>query len=373
MWIAVELGAVRHLGAFGFIILLSNGLGIISPVVGSQGSDYISSYGRITHPHTRAGIYRGFASFGQEWWDGSWEVGYFQELKSLGFNALMPTFWWAQIENRDGTYQEARLAAIQKTITMAKNAGLEVIVGWRVSYEDGVADKSWQWGSTGYPTHDYVNRNLQWGGEYGRTRYLDFLDAMSSRFPQIVHIPWQCPYHREGPSDTDRSVFYSTTMPEMIQTIRNNIPDSPIVFVPIHQGLLGVEAGYYHDAEPLDDTNVIYGFGHMSPGKVEYDRNTWNYDMSQVDEVFEGIKIFRETYDAPMMSVEYFPLEWSGSIDQSRLDALEESLRRMKTYDAGWMYWRISIKHIGANDVLDPNYDFEIQHDLLSLLQGAIT
>ncbi len=310
---------------------------------------------------TEGEAYRGFAVRGEEFIYEKFTSEHFRKIRQWGFNSIMVTIWWSELiepyKDQPYVYDEDNLLALRRQVTLAQNEDLKVLLAGRVQYSSTASYDGWA-------THDYVNMQ-----DEGLDRYARFWEMMVQRFPESIYIPWQCPYHKQGTDSARDSRFYGVTFPTLLGAIREH-SNNTVVFVPIHQGLLGVEAGYYHDAEPLDDTNVIYGFGHMSPGKVEYDRNTWNYDMSQVDEVFEGIKIFRETYDAPMMSVEYFPLEWSGSIDQSRLDALEESLRRMKTYDAGWMYWRLSLS-IGATNIIEDMENFIPQPDLMDLLQSG--
>jgi len=72
-----------------------------------------------------------------------------------------------------------------------------------------------------------------------------------------------------------------------------------------------------------------------------------------------------------MMSVEYFPLQWQRGkpIDQSRLDAFEESLKQMKTYDVGWKYWRMSLVQKGGDNVLASIETLEPNTSILTLLQ----
>jgi hypothetical protein len=102
------------------------------------------------------------------------------------------------------------------------------------------------------------------------------------------------------------------------------------------------------------------------------DYKSGNYDIERLDEAFRGIKHWTETFNLPMMSVEYAPLRWERDepIDESRLACLNESLNRMGIYDVGWMYWRLSLGHASGDNILEDIENFEPNISILSLLQS---
>jgi len=307
-------------------------------------------------------VYRGFACGGDDFFYGRYTGEHFRRIKQWGFNCLLVTiFWSADIEQSKsafGVYNERNLQGLRRSVDLALSEGLKVILSGRVMYS---AESTWD----GWATHDYVNMQSE-----GLNRYAKFWEMMVQRFPDCMYCLWHAPYHKQDVDTARKTRFYNITMPTLIAAVRKH-SNNTIVFAPIYQGSqYGVEGYYYQTATPLDDNNIIYAVGHQTPKKVEYDSNKWDYDYVELESIFKGIKRWRETYNLPMMSVEYFPLEWvrGQPIDQSRLDALEESLKRMKAYNVGWMYWRLSLVQYAGN-ILENINNFEPNTSIFTLLQ----
>jgi len=309
-------------------------------------------------------VYRGFAVHSYQLIYGWFRIEHFNKIRQWGFNSVLVEFWWSKdfepSKSAVGVYNEQNLRKFRSAVDLARQAGLVVIISGRVCYDPSVT-ADWD----GWATHDYVNLNLSGG----LTRYARFWEMMVQRFPDCIYCLWHMPYHKQGVDSTRANKYYQTTFPTLLNAVRK-YSSNKVVFVPIHQGS---ESSYYKTAMPLRDSNIIYGLGHMSPGKVEYDSNTWDYDYADLTSIFAGVKRWRETFNLPMMSVEYFPLEWirGRSIAQSRLDALEESLKRMQLYNVGWMYWRLSLEG-GGDNILANTASFEPNQSILTRLQRAL-
>jgi hypothetical protein len=237
---------------------------------------------------------------------------------------------------------------------LAQAEGLNIVLSGRVQHEPG--DVSWD----GWSTHDYVN--LQ---EEGLNRYAKFWEMMVQRFPDCMYCLWHFPYHEQSVDSGRRNRFYDVTFPALLSAVRKH-SNNKVIFVPIRQS-----ADYYLTASPIDDYNIIYGLGHMITWNVA-DSGNWDYDYSGMDTAFSGIRRWTETFKLPMMSVEYAPLRWvrGEPIHQSRLDCLEESLKRMEMYRVGWMYWRISLSQHGGDNILANLENFEPNTSILSILQS---
>ena len=281
---------------------------------------------------------------------------HFAKIKQWGFNCIFVPFFWTfdfeQKEDDVGVYNEQNLQGLRRSVDLALSEGLEVILSGRVSFNNEV-------GWDGWATHDYVNMQ-----DEGLNRYAKFWEMMVQRFPDCMYCLWHFPYHQQGTDLARTSRFYDVTFPTLLSTVRKH-SNNKVIFVPIHQS-----ANYYLTANPIDDPNLIYGLGHMLAGKVEYGRN-WDYDYKELDNRFAGVKHWRETFNLPMMSVEYAPLSWvrGEPIHQSRLDCLNESLKRMSMYDVGWMYWCLSLTMKGGDNILASIENFKPNTSISTMLQ----
>ena len=314
---------------------------------------------------TEPEIYRGFAVSGEDFIYERYTSEDFRRIKQWGFNSLLVTVWWTEhIEpyaDQPFVYNEQKLQALERSVNLAQAEGLNIILSGRVQHEPGAV--SWD----GWSTHDYVN--LQ---EEGLNRYAKFWEMMVQRFPDCMYCLWHFPYHKQSADSMRRDRFYTVTFPTLLSAVRKH-SNNKVIFVPIYQGATknGETADYYLTATPIDDDNIIYGLGHMMPWSV-VDGDNWDYDYSRMDTAFSGAKRWKETFDLPMMSIEYAPLTWirGRPIHQSRIDCLDESLKRMSMYDVCWMYWRISLSQSGGDNILANIGNFEPNTSILTILQS---
>jgi hypothetical protein len=313
---------------------------------------------------TEPEIHRGFACSGDDLIKEKYTSEYFRRIKQWGFNTLLVEIWWTRdvepYADQPFVYNERKLQALKRSVNLAQAEGLNIILSGRVQHELG--DVSWD----GWSTHDYVN--LQEGG---LNRYAKFWEMMVQRFPNCMYCLWHFPYHEQSADSMRRDRFYTVTFPTLLSAVRKH-SNNKVVFVPIHQGATrnGETADYYLTASPIDDDNIIYGLGHMMPWSV-VDGGNWDYDYSRMDTAFSGIKRWTETFKLPMMSVEYSPIRWvrGEPIDKSRLDCLQESLKRMNIYNVGWMYWRLSLTQTWGDNIIEDINDFEPNTSILTILQ----
>jgi len=314
-------------------------------------------------------IHNGFACDGEDFIKERYTRQYFRQIKDWGFNALLVALWWGDIEqNADevGVYNESNLECLRYSIDLAKSEGLEVIISGRVCY-DPVEMPSW----AGWATHDYVNMS-----DEGLKRYAQFWEMVVRYFPDCMYCLWHYPYHRQAVDEARRDRFYNITFPTLLDAVRKN-SNNWVVFSPIHQGAIpenDENANYYLTAKPLSDNKIIYGLPHMIPWSVSY-YEEWDYDIKRMDDAFAGIVRWRETLDLPMMSVEYAPLYWNVGVPirKSRLDCLEESLKRMSQYRVGWMYWWMSLWQKNETNILIAPEKFKPHPQIFNLLQKYLT
>jgi len=353
-------------------------LGFSVNVQGSQTSGGIKTNGRIRDSKT----YYGFACAGSDWYLGNWRQSYFAELRSYGFDTIMPEVWWAKIEKWDGTYQTTRIDNINSTINMALAEGLNVFLSFRVCFDPDVFSDWWtDWYSYSLPTHDYVNFNQLGGGKNGRDRYADFLGDIAGFFPQATGFcVWHFPYHMQNDEVGGRKATYEgATTTALINAIRAMNPTCKIIWCPSQQGTgnNGETAEWFETGSPpsacVNDDNILYGLGHMVTYSV-CDGGSWNYDYGRMDIAFSGIEIWRSKFpNKPIVSVEYSPIRWNGNgLSDSRLTCVKESLQRMRENDVGWLYWRISLTHSGSDDILREDQAFELQEDLRDYLVAGL-
>jgi len=346
-------------------------------VSGLQNDSYkVSSAGTINYQISVPPdeVYCGFALPSNGIIGSLWTREHFRKIKSWGFkDVLIDDIWWGRFVSQGGTYRKTRFARLDEAVQWARSEGLNVGLSLRVCWDptpEG-ADTSW-WTDWSYdevrdeqmPSHDYVNLE-----DEGRERYASFVEFIVQRYPNCFYSLWHFPYHKQGVDSVRRNRFYAVTFPTLLGAVRK-YSNNTIVFVPIHQGMSGngEVASYYETATPLDDPNIVYGLGHCMPWNV-VDWGSWDYDFNRLDEAFEGIRRFRETYDLPMFSVEFTPLRWSGNIDESRLACLEEVLKRTFQYEVGWAYHRISASKRSGDNIIEDINDFEANLFILTLLQ----
>jgi hypothetical protein len=328
--------------------------------------DHVTVSGKPTLTKTEPEIYRGFACSGDDLMNERYTSEDFRRIKQWGFNTLLVEIWWTRdvepYADRPFVYSEQRLQALERSISLAQAEGLNIILSGRVQHEPGVV--SWD----GWSTHDYVN--LQ---EEGLNRYAKFWEMMVQRVTNCMYCLWHFPYHDQSADSMRRDRYYTVTFPTLLSAVRKH-SNNKVIFVPIHQGATknGETADYYLTASSIDDANIIYGLGHMMPWSV-VDGGSWNYDVQRMDTAFSGIQRWTETFKLPMMSVEYSPIRWvrGEPIDESRLDCLEESLKRMGNYNVGWVYWRLSLTQTWGDNILDDINNFEPNTSILTIFRGG--
>jgi len=327
--------------------------------------DYITVSGFVSTPiFDELEVYRGFACGGDDFIYERYTTEHFKKVRQLGFDCLLVEIWWSNFIESDkdavGVYNEQNLQGLRRSVDLALSQGFNVILSGRVCYNP-IEMPDW----AGWATHDYVN--LQ---DEGLDRYAKFWEMMVQRFPDCMYCLWHMPYHMQGVDSYRTDRYYTVTFPTLLSAVRKH-SNNNVIFVPIHQGSgSGRDSYYYETATPFSDKNIIYGCGHMTDQKVEYGSN-WDYNYQKLEDAFKGIKRFKETYNLPMMSVEYFPLQWERGkpISQSRLDCLAESLKRMDKYGIGWMYWRLSHQQRGGDNILEDLENFEPNLSILTILQ----
>jgi hypothetical protein len=352
----------------GLALLVSIGLfaGVQGSLAGESKS--IQSHGMINYSE----IYNGFACAGSDFIYEGYTSEHFRKIRQWGFNCPLLEIWWTRyIEPREdlvGFYDEQKLQGLRRSVDLALNEGLRVIISGRVCY-DPVTMPSW----AGWSTHDYVNLNQSSGWSApGLDRYIKFWEMIAQRFPECMYCLWHFPYHRQGVDSTQVDRFYDVTFPALLRAVRK-YSNNTVIFVPIYQGSIenGEDADYYLTANPFNDENIIYGLCHMMPWSV-VDYGNWDYDIQRMDAAFLGVKRWRETFGLPMMSVEYTPLRWTRgeSIDESRLACLNESVKRMTMYNVGWMYYRLSLQQPDGDNILADIENFEPNISILTILQN---
>lgn len=286
----------------------------------------------------------GFALAGYEVLENHIQREHFKKIKEWGFDTVLITFWWSFFEEEGSPYQynEENLRIFRSKIDIAIDEGLIVILSGRVCL-DPVEMPDW----AGWSTHDYVIQN-----DEGLNRYIALWKMLIDRFPDCEYCPWHFPYHRQDCSTEKKTRYHEYIFPKLLAGIREKT-NKRIIYSPIWQGNADEGSTWYEQNEPLKDSNILYGVGHMIPWYVT-DQGNWNYDYDRLDRAFKGIKRFRNM-GLPMVSIEFSPLYWTHQqrISSSRVDCLKESLKRLKKYDVGFLYWRMSLYQDEGDNIIE--------------------
>jgi len=294
--------------------------------------------------------YIGLCLTGYEILEGHLKREHIRKIREWGFDTLLVTFWWSFFERKERPYEynEENLRIFGEGLKKIKEEGLKVIISGRVCY-DPIEMPDW----AGWATHDYVNLS-----DEGRKRYRKLWEMLTQRFPDYIYCPWHFPYHRQNAGSTQRDIYENITFPYILSGIRE-YSSNTVIYSPIYQGDADEGSTYYEYAEPYSDKNIVYALGHLIPWYVT-DGGNWDYDIERMDRAFKGVKRFRKK-GLPMVSIEYAPLYWnySNPIHKSRLDCLRESIKRMRKYDVGYLYWRISLYQPNSDNILKDIENFE--------------
>jgi hypothetical protein len=323
--------------------------------------DYITISGyespmidRSINPDSNQDVYHGFALHAPLSQTPGWTEQKFRAIKDWGFDHVSLAVWWYQYEpemGRVGVYNENNLLRTRAVVDMAKSAGLNVFISMRVDYGPNI---SWD----GPYTHDYANSD-----EYGRQRYARLWEMIAQRFPDCMYIPWHMPYHDTYSDSNRRNTYLTKTFPALLNAIRK-YSNNKVVFVPIHQD------PKHYPSSPFNDSNIVYGMGHVTPGPTSWGKESWDYDYAEIDSYLANVKKWRQNYpDVQMMSVEFGGIGFNSlPIEQSRLDCLEYACQKMTEYKAGWMYWAISFA-VRSDTILKDTVNFVPEKTLLGILQ----
>lgn len=290
------------------------------------------------------------------------------KIREWGFDTILICDYWAQLQNEDHTLNTPRIAAIQKAITWAKGQNLTVILSVRVQVS--VPPASYEHNNwINPPTAQWVNNTSE-----GLAAFTSFIELFVQTFPDVIYCLWHFPYHKIMPTAEERTRFYTITFPALLYAVRKH-SNNPVVFTPIHQGLLDLasdqsDTSYYVTATPQPDNNIIYAVGHMIPWAV-LGGQEWNYNTAAMDSAFAGIKRWRENFNLPMLSVEYAPFH-QPITQHSRLDCLSEAMKRMLHYDVGFAYWRLTIYQQEVTNILTDIPTLTPNQDILTRLQATI-
>lgn len=171
------------------------------------------------------------------------------------------------------------------------------------------------------------------------------------------------PYHDTYSDSNRRNTYLTKTFPALLNAIRK-YSNNKVVFVPIHQD------PKHYPSSPFNDSNIVYGMGHVTPGPTSWGKESWDYDYAEIDSYLANVKKWRQNYpDVQMMSVEFGGIGFNSlPIEQSRLDCLEYACQKMTEYKAGWMYWAISFA-VRSDTILKDTVNFVPEKTLLGILQ----
>ena len=251
----------------------------------------------------------------------------FHRMKEWGFHFVYMQDWWWELETQSGEYQQDRLLEWQEAIDMCKNASLYCIFRFRVSYSDD-DPPSWQ----GWTRHAYVHT------EEGLARYCDMLKwaitFLDDRFPNtiIAYHLWQFPWHDTHSFNQSQRVFYySRVVPELVESARK-VVDKPLLVSSIH-----CKPEDFANFQKVDDDNVLYGFAYYRPQVVGIgEEPPWSGDVDEQWEMVENAVAFMNTYDIPLIVVEF-------GIRSDRDDQRSKLKLKLQILDycnvAGWCAW----------------------------------
>jgi len=353
---------------------------------GENNSAVVRSNGTMRYPQngTNNGdaSYYGFVIPSNNFFSSSykWTTANFQKIKDYGFNTIGVEFWWGNFENLDGSWNTARINAVKSQVASAIGAGLQVVMLLRVCHDPPSANvvEWWQWSGTKYPTHDYVNLNQYWGGEYGRTRYVHFVTYMSGQFSNCMICPWQMPYHKQSCPVLGSSwnTYKNTTAPALLQAIRDGGNTNPIWYVPIHQSENGRAFIEGEQQAYTGYGTIVYCFGHGSDSRTEYNDPTPSNWRTILDSRYSELITWHQAHPTlAMASVEYFPMSWYSSSDltETRMEVLNYSLDKCLEGKLGWCYYWCSKSEPKNNvNILSDPSEFIFQEKLISALRAHL-
>lgn len=267
-----------------------------------------------------------------EGFNGKYTLEDFRRIKNWGFNVVeIDMFWGAELEpyeNQSGFYSLDFFDSLDPFIEMAREVGLSFILSFKIVNSDNTPTEWAGWARNWYV---HTPEGLE---RYAKCVEFFIKETVKRKWENVVAFePYQFPFHKSTPSDSETSFYYNQVRPRLVEAVRKH--SNRLIILSTMQNMIGNFNDFKMD--PISEKNLAYSFTFYDYEGMTHGAgpiSEWDYNETYQRELLSPAIEWKNRFRKPL-----FVTEWGVRGDtQPQIDVAIFKASLLEELGISWLY-----------------------------------